>query len=173
MFKAIAMGFDALNKIRQGEGEANIARASISANNRLIKNEGEYQQAEEDSMYAQIDSTNEETQLKIDEQSGNVQDVLKKLEMSQDANPGGFRFSGEQDEMVGELERKTQGDYLDVLRALDNRRQKTISNIERVSQSNIARSNEKISQLKRANQSLAKKKNSLFSIAGSLLGGGN
>tara|TARA_R100000742_G_C4279158_1_gene103075 strand:- start:957 stop:1481 length:525 start_codon:yes stop_codon:yes gene_type:complete len=173
MFKAIALGLDTLAKIRKGQGEANQAAISIRGNNELIRNESEYQQAQEDSMYAQIDSINEETGMKIDEQSKNVQDVLKKLDMSLEANPSGFRLSGEQNEMAEDLERKTQEDYTDVLTALENRRQKSIAGVTTTSKSNIASSIEKQNQYRRANRSLRKKKNSLFSIAGSLFSGGS
>ena len=60
----------------QANAQSNMVSNSIAGNNRLIKLEDEYQDAEEDSLYAKQDVAKEKRDVGIDTASLKVQRVL-------------------------------------------------------------------------------------------------
>lgn len=141
----------------QAGSQSSMARSSIAGNNRLIRLENEYQQAEEDALFAKQDIAKEKKDVGIDLESTKVRRVLEKMERTMDSsNPSGFLFDGEAQEARDELEAQQQENFENTYEAFGRRYDKEVALAQQTYETNVAMSKEKQARLRRQNQSLRK-----------------
>lgn len=156
----------------QANAQSNMVSNSIAGNNRLIKLENEYQDAEEDSLYAKEDVAKEKKDVGIDTASLKVQRVLEKMERTMDSsNPSGFLLDGESEQARDELETQQQENFENTYEAFGRRYDKEVAMAEQTYLTNVARSKEKQNQLRRQNKSLRSQKGFFGNMVRSVLGG--
>ena len=159
MFKALSWITKGAQSLASGFEAADDAKTSISAENRTIGAEEDYQVAEADSMHAQLDIVNEDLDFSIASKSDEIQNVLEKLAESADSNESGFRKDTAQDELINKIERDTQEQWGTTYEALGRRAEKERASVRRVAGQNIAMSKERVQQSKERIKAFRKQSN--------------